>query len=187
MTAPTQSLTQWLVADRREGKTTALLAWLTAGHLLGDGYPGWSRMLIVATDQERARIRRHHGDADKVLRSRGLLNGLVPLLLTTESAAHDGLRGLHPDIEFAIDDIHGGLAVVAYLRQAGRRPAIVALDGVPVTPGRVIADATTALVEALHVDPLDQLAQATRDSVTPKARAEVWEDPTRLDYPPYEV
>jgi hypothetical protein len=40
-----------IVGDRRSGKTTALVKWLVEGHEIPE-YPGWSRVIVVATVNE---------------------------------------------------------------------------------------------------------------------------------------
>ncbi len=42
-------------AARRQGKTTALVAWLTQGHEIPT-YPGWSRVLLVHSAKEVLRL-----------------------------------------------------------------------------------------------------------------------------------
>lgn len=48
-----------LVAGRREGKTTKTIRWLLEGHAI-DRYPGWSRVIVTATEHEARRLRKEY-------------------------------------------------------------------------------------------------------------------------------
>lgn len=50
---------QVLVRERQEGKTASLVNWLQQGERT-DRYPGWSRVLVVIDERERARLREEY-------------------------------------------------------------------------------------------------------------------------------
>lgn len=134
-------LTRWVVADRQQGKTTALMEWLAAGHPV-DGWPGWSRLVVVPTVDELLRITNAHRDVDRRLRDRGCPGGLGKVLLGPSDVLHDhSMRGL--DVR-AVQFGGEGAAMAVALRRRGIRPAVVTLDGVAITPAELLAEARHA-------------------------------------------
>jgi len=49
---------QVIVRDRRQGKTTELIKWLLQGHMQ-EGYPQWSRVLVVAASNQAVAYTTH--------------------------------------------------------------------------------------------------------------------------------
>lgn len=157
MSAPTYP--RWLVADRREGATTALLAWLLAGRRR-DTWPGWSRLLVVRDAQELHRIRRDHPDIDQALRIRGAAGGLGKLVLTPgDVGGHLVGRG-RQGVEFAVDD---RVDLVDRLRQLGCHVAIVATTGTTTTPADLLNETWQQRAPVAHPTHLDGEALGSVD------------------------
>lgn len=127
MTAP-----QWVIADRQQGKSTALVTWLLGGHRVW-GWPGWSRVLVVAHGQRAAEYIERMPQLQHELWGKRT-GGLGKLVITVEEMR--GLRGLDPTVEFALDDVEALLA-----RLLPMPVAVLSATGTAVTPGALIEQA----------------------------------------------
>jgi hypothetical protein len=149
---------RYLVSGRGSGRTTALTAWLAGGHPV-DGWPGWSRLLVVA-DQRMLHWTRDNGRAvDAWLRAHGCSGGLGKVLITPNDCRY-GMRGLHPVVRFAIDDFdricsgpHSGLDLDRNLVE------LVAVEGETTTPD--------AVLERLHTEVLERHGETLTDLPKP--------------------
>lgn len=83
-----------LLADRGEGKTTAALAWLAEGQPIA-AYPGWTRVLLVAS-YDMARIRVRQLEQAGVAEARHRVHSF---------ASWRDARGCAHDVEVCIDDL----------------------------------------------------------------------------------
>lgn len=104
-------MTEWIADDRASGRTTELLAWLLDGRHSTVGVP-WSRVLVVATAQERDGLRVRHPGVHFALIERGASCGLrYPVVMTAgELDSGRGLRGLTGTVQVAIDNVEFVLA-----------------------------------------------------------------------------
>lgn len=120
---------QYLIAERQEGKTTALVEWVKRG-VRTSRYPGWSRVLICANMQRADLLR--GGDPSDPNHPTGLEYQQVFYLEEWRKA-----RITDPDVEIALDDAD------YILEEMLRKPiALVSLTGVVVAnPGQVEATA----------------------------------------------
>ena len=110
-----------VLADRREGKTTQLVDWLTHGEPI-DAWPSWSRVLIVPDGQQLDDITRRFTVAAQTLRDKGCKGGLGKVVLTVGSYALTRLR--LADVEVAVDNADH------LIEQAiGLRPDMVSMTG----------------------------------------------------------
>jgi hypothetical protein len=127
-----------VIADHRQtGRTTQLAAWLIWGQEI-EGWPGWSRVLVVL-DEQRARHLMHewytegtelHG-LHLALRERFQPGQRRRLVITLRELL--GLRGAaDPRIEWALDDAD---AVLAHALN-GLRPTVVTITGTGTTVRR---------------------------------------------------
>jgi UDP:flavonoid glycosyltransferase YjiC (YdhE family) len=149
------STTRWLIVQRREGTTTALVWWLAAGRPL-PGWPGWSRLLVVRSAREIERVQRDHGEVDALLRDRGCSGGLGRVLLGPSDVGSmgrsPGMRGMSHEIEVAVDD---DLDAVLALAHAGRPPVLASLGGTSTRVGALLAEIAEQLGPDVNVpDPL---------------------------------
>lgn len=110
-------MTKVLVLDRQQGKTTWAIRWLMGGHKV-DGWPGWSRVLVVMTANEARRILIDYPDEQGKLHAMGN-GGLGKLVITLDEARH-ALSVADPQVEVAFDN-----ADLLVERALGRRPALV--------------------------------------------------------------
>lgn len=131
----------WVVGERREGRTTALVRWLCEGQVL-DGWPGWSRLLVVGSDQRVPQIGKDHPDLDRVLRDRGCPGGLGKVVLGPSDfrANGPGMRGM-VGVELAIDDVETFLP--ALFMWPGAPVRVLAVTGRACRPGALGADVAT--------------------------------------------
>lgn len=117
-----------IARDRGDGKTTALVGWLLDGHRI-DGWPGWSRLLVVADGQRVQAI--HNGYAfpeqDHALRAAGCEGGLGKVVVTLAEAVSVSRRGLARDVEWALDDVE---TVLADVFGVFGLPAVLTVTGV---------------------------------------------------------
>lgn len=114
-------MTKMLVLDRQQGKTTWAIRWLMDGHKV-EGWPGWSRILIVMTATEARRVLTDYPDEQAKLHAMGN-GGLGKLVITLDEARH-ALSVADPEVEVAFDN--ADLLVERALR---RRPEFVTYDG----------------------------------------------------------
>lgn len=115
-----------LIGQRRSGKTSSLTGWLLAGRLV-DGWPGWSRLLVVADARRARNVVAEHDDVDAELRAAGFEPGLSKLVLPFADAGRLHLRARN--IEWALDDAEQ--VIVAML---GGLPSVLAMTGRVETP-----------------------------------------------------
>lgn len=88
-----------VIAPRRGGKTTQLLDWVLAGKEV-DGYPGWSRVLVVHSIEMERHLRR------MIVEYSGL--PWVDIDFTHRVYAWvewKKAQGVHPDTEVMIDNV----------------------------------------------------------------------------------
>lgn len=128
--------TTWVVGERYEGRTTALVRWLCEGRPI-DGWPGWSRLLIVATDQRVLQVHHDHPELNRVLRDAGCEGGLGKVVLGPSDirGGGPGLRGMQ-GVEVAIDDAETLLPALAGLN----RVRVLAVTGQACRPGELAPD-----------------------------------------------
>lgn len=83
-----------LAADRATGKTTQAFAWVSHGERV-DGYPGWSRVLVLPTRAafDVARPARRHG-------------GRSPRAATTTPRVWMRAQGCRHDTEVCLDEMN---------------------------------------------------------------------------------
>ena len=115
-----------IVGDRQTGRTTALLRWLIGGHPV-DGWPGWSRVLIVSTAQDAQRILTDYPDLQSGLRA-VFPPALGKVVISLHELAHVR-RVVDPGVSFAVDNAD---QLIAYSLSV--RPAVITLCGVAVDP-----------------------------------------------------
>lgn len=125
-----------VIADHRQtGRTTHLAAWLIWGHEI-EGWPGWSRVLVVL-DEQRVRSLMHEWCTEGTelhglhLALRDRFTPSYGKLIITLSELR-GLRGVDPRIEIALDDAEAVLAHALH----GRLPAVLAITGTGTTVER---------------------------------------------------
>jgi hypothetical protein len=116
-------LVSTLLAGRREGKTTRLVEWLLQGEQI-EPWPGWSRVLVVATADRIDPIRDNFRAADQELREKGCAGGLGKVVLSAGSYALHRLR--LSDVEVAVDSAEDLIT-----QQLGFRPDVVSMTGAP--------------------------------------------------------
>jgi hypothetical protein len=122
-----------VITDRRQtGRTTRLAAWLIWGHEV-EGWPGWSRVLVVL-DEQRVQHLMHewctegtelHG-LHQTMRER-FQPSYGKLIITLRELL--GLRGADRAVEIALDDADAVLTHALH----GLRPAVVAFEGTGTT------------------------------------------------------
>lgn len=116
---------QVLAADRRRGKTTQLLRWLSEGEPR-DSWPSWSRVIIVPSKEEAEYVVQHHDAAPTVgqlLRERSGPS-LAKVILAYDRDRYAIQRVRLYEVEVAIDNAE------EWLHQSfGFVPAVVALTG----------------------------------------------------------
>ena len=110
-----------VVRDRNLGKTTELVNWLLGGHLIG-GWPGWSRVLVVANKGRVTHLYREFPEQHRALREAGCA-GLGKVVVTAEEWPRL-CRGIARDVEWALDDAEQIIAC-----QFGSLPNIMSMTG----------------------------------------------------------
>ncbi len=123
-----------VVGLRGTGRTHALITWLTHGHPVR-GWPGWSRLLVVADPETVRRLPREFPDLQSRLHAMG--NGGLGKLVVHVAEMERGGRGMEPGVEIALDDAehllgHPGLRALP-------RPSVIAITGEAVTPAELNA------------------------------------------------
>lgn len=111
---------------RQTGRTTALLRWLIGGHPV-DGWPGWSRVLIVATARDAQRIIVDYPELQHELRHR-----FTPALGKLVISVHELPHVLHvadPAVAYAVDNADWIIE-----HALGVRPAVLTIEGVATDP-----------------------------------------------------
>jgi hypothetical protein len=124
--------TRYLVAGRREGRTTALLAWLLAGEPT-DHWMTWSRVVLIPGHDMLMYTRDHFPDVDHELRERGCRGGLGKVLLSPGDVER-GMWSRWDGLELAVDDGDE-------LR--------FALGHLPIVPSLVVLCGTTTTIEEI--------------------------------------
>lgn len=118
-----------VVGLRGSGRTHALIEWLCHGEPI-DGWPRWSRLLVVADPQTVTRLPREFPDLQHRLHGLGT-GGLGKLVVYAGEV--ERIRGVDTRLlEVAVDDAeyllgHPGLQVLP-------RPSVIAITGEAVTP-----------------------------------------------------
>lgn len=110
---------QVIVAGRYEGKTTALLEWLSRGCPIPT-YPGWSRALVVAHDSEVGRLCQLVGSVEESPWRKNIWT-----LRDLESVHRFSVKP--GTVEYAIDDLD--VLIRQLLPGRVHMPAVVGLSG----------------------------------------------------------
>lgn len=105
-----------LAADRQQGKTTHLLAWLADGHKI-DTYPGWSRIIVFT----------HRGALHEAAHDNWSWNKYLFSINDLRSAMRGAIRP--GTVEYALDDAH---LLIADALKVNQSPAMISLTGTPV-------------------------------------------------------
>ena len=119
-----------LASPRQQGRTSTLITWLIGGHRV-QGWPQWSRVLVVPTARDVARLIGDYPELQHELWTLGN-GGLGKLAISFDELRRMALYGhsrIDPDVTFALDDAD------VILRNAcgGILPALISVEGVAST------------------------------------------------------
>ena len=124
-------MTQYLIRDQQGGKTTELVMWVCRGQRI-DGYPDWSRGLVVPDNRQFEYVLATFRDADRYLRNeRGFAPGLSKVLFVWDDVYSS--HGFQAESRFshqfrlAIDNAHHILE--SMMGVSAHRLELVSLDG----------------------------------------------------------
>lgn len=132
-----------VAATRAGGRTTALATWLLDGHRVS-GWPGWSRVLVLASARRCQQIIDELPEIQTALRERGT-PGFGKLAISQAELYQLATKGrgrIDPEVTFALDDADHLIASAC----GGITPALISVEGVPRTVAEVIANSTPAPV-----------------------------------------
>jgi hypothetical protein len=155
-----------IVGDRGEGKTSALVEWLLAGHSI-PAYPGWSRAIVCAHRKDILRLVQvvselTHDWPDELATYdvRKVIWGINDLIQVSRGSDWG-------NVEYAIDDVH---IVLQQAMGISKPPELVALTATGVTQLGVSLVEQMASLSAggavLHVGDDFFLDQGTSDVET---------------------
>jgi hypothetical protein len=115
-----------VVGERQTGRTSALLRWLIGGHPV-DGWPGWSRVLVVPAATRIPQMLIDYSELQHAMRRR-FEPAFGKLLISMHELSHVR-RIADPGVSFAIDDAD---QIIAY--SLSITPAVVSICGTPTDP-----------------------------------------------------
>jgi len=124
-----------VTAQRRTGRTTALATWLLDGHSV-PGWPGWSRVLVLADARRCQQIIDELAGVHAALREAGTpgFGKLAISLAELHTLATRGRGRIDPGVTFALDDADWIITHAC----GGITPALISIEGTPRTITEII-------------------------------------------------